>query len=160
KGRRIPCLSTLDILEELRGRGLLSENEWFAARHKLRVAGATIVPIVEAEVSHAVGRSHKAMSAEMRAIRASIDSARVSEIPSFPREILWFADTSLAVKAAIMPIWKSVSDAALAGRLSTMVINTIPNPEDWLSLWETDPPPGWVATLRKTILSALAVPVE
>src|SRR5262249_18673157 len=90
KGKRIPCLSTLDILEELRGREALSESERLSARHKLRVGGAAIMPVETSEVSNAVNRSHSAMSAELRAIQESIDLARVAEIPSFPREIRWF----------------------------------------------------------------------
>ena len=160
KGKRIPCLSTLDVLEELRGRGALSETERLSARHKLRVGGAAIVPVETSEVSHAVNRSHSAMSAEMRAIQESIDLARVAEIPSFPREIRWFANTSMAVKAAIIPIWKSVGDAKLAGRLSNMVMQIIPKPEDWVARWAPEPPPEWVEAVNRVISSTLALPVE
>ncbi|WP_147270294.1 MULTISPECIES: HTH domain-containing protein [Rhodopseudomonas] len=159
-GKRIPCLSTLDVLEELRGRGTLSEAERLSARHKLRVGGAAIVPVETAEMSHAVGRSHSAMSAELRAIQESIDLARVSEIPSFPREIRWFANTSMAVKAAIIPIWKSVHNAELAGGLSDMVMQIVPKPEDWGARWDNEPPPEWVEAVNRVIMSTLAFPVE
>ena len=160
KGKRIPCLSTLDVLEELRGRGGLSDAEWLSARHKLRVGGASIVPIEASEVSHAVSRSQRSMSAEMRAIQESIDLARISEIPSFPREIRWFAGVSMAAKAAIVPIWKSVKDVTLAGHLSNMVMSVIPKPEDWVSRWEPGPPPpGWVEAVNKVITSTLALPL-
>jgi hypothetical protein len=149
KGKRIPCLSTLDVLEELRGRGLLSDAEWLSARYKLRVGGATIVPVDVTEVSHAINRSHKTMSAELRTIQESIDLARVSEIPSFPREVYWFANTSMAVKACITAIWKSVKDATLAGRLSDMVMDIIPKPEDWALRWQPEPPPEWVEATPK-----------
>lgn len=160
KGKRIPCLSTLDILEELRGREVLSETERLIARHKLRVGGAAIVPVELSEVSHAVSRSYSAMSAEMRAIQESIDLVRVAEIPSFPREIRWFANTSMAVKAAIIPIWKSVRDAELAGRLSNMVAQIIPKPEDWVARWDPQPPPEWVEAVNRVVMSALSLPVE
>ena len=160
KGKRIPCLSSLDVLEELRGRGFLTDTEWLSARHRLRDGGATVVPVDVTEVSRAVSRSHKAMSAEMRAIQESIDLARVAEIPSFPREIRWFASTSVAVKGAIVPIWKSVKDPALAGRLSNMVMNVIPKPEDWAARWDPEPPLGWVEAVNNVITSTLALPVE
>ena len=160
KGRRIPCISTLDVLEELRGREKLSNPEWQSARHKLRVGGAALVPIDTTEVSHAVSRSHKAVSAEMRAIQESIDLARVSEVPSFPREVHWYARTSMAVKAAITPIWESVDDKDLAGKLSNLVMRSIPKPEDWVARWEADPPPEWVEAVNKVIMSTLAMPVD
>jgi hypothetical protein len=160
KGKRIPCLSTLDVLEELCGRGAISESERLSARHKLRVGGAAIMPVETSEVSNAVNRSHRAMSAELRAIQESIDLARVAEIPSFPREIRWFANTSMAVKAAIMPIWNSVGNPELAGRLSNMVMHTIPKPEDWVARWDPEPPLEWVEALSRVITSALALPIE
>jgi hypothetical protein len=160
KGKRIPCLSTLDVLEELRGRGKLSDAERISARHKLRVGGAALVPVDLPEVLNALGRSHKAMSAEMRAIQESIDLARVAEIPIFPRELRWYASVSMGVKAAVIPIWKTVPDAALAGRLSNMVMHVIPKPEDWASRWDPEPPPGWVDAVNTVVIATLAVPIE
>jgi len=160
KGKRIPCLSTLDVLEELRGRGALTEAEWLSARHRLRIGAAAIVPVVTSEVTHAVNRSHKAMSAELRAIEESIDLARISEVPSFPREVHWFANTSMAVKAAIPLIWKSVPGTELAGRLSNMVMAVMPKPADWASRWGPEPPPEWVEAVNRVVMFTLALPIE
>ena len=160
QGKRIPCQTSLDLLEEMRARGSMTEPEWMAARHKLRTGGAAIVPLSVAEVLHAAARSVKAISAEMRAIQESIDLARVSEVPTFPREIQWFADTSLALKSAVLQIWKTQKDHALAARLSNLIMSTLPKPEDWASRWEAGLPLGWVENVSRVILASLAMPIE
>jgi hypothetical protein len=131
-----------------------------AARQKLRAGGAAIVPLNVSEVFHAAARSRKAMSAEMRAIQESIDLARVAEVPTFPREIQWFADISLAVKAAVIQIWKSEKDFELAGRLSNLIMSTLPKAEDWVSRWEAGPPSEWVQAVNRVIVASLAMPIE
>lgn len=160
KGTRIPCLSTLDVLEELRDRFAITEAEWLSARHKLRISAATIVPVVTSEITKALGRSDKGMSAELRAIRESIDLARVSEVPSFPREIRWFAATSVELRAAIPSIWKSAKNTERAQRLSNIVMTLIPKPEDWVPCWHPAPPAAWVAAVNRVIASTLALPYE
>jgi hypothetical protein len=160
KGRRIPCLTSLDLFEEMRLRGVMTEAEWLATRHKLRVGGAAIVPLHISEVIHAADRSRKAVSAEMRAIQESIDLARVAEVPSFPREIQWFANTSMALKAAVIQIWKSQQDFNLAARLSNLVMSLVPKPQDWISRWEAGPPPEWVEAVNRVIVASLAMPIE
>jgi hypothetical protein len=159
-GKRIPCLTTLDILEELRTRGSLSEMEWIAARHKLRSGGAALMPVQTSEVVHAARRSRSAVSAEMRAIQQSIDLTRVAEIPTFPREVQWFASISMTIKAAVLEMWKSETDPAVAGRLSNLIMSLMPKPNDWASRWEAGPPPQWVDAVDRVILASLAMPVE
>jgi hypothetical protein len=160
KGRRIPCMSTLDVLEELRGREVLTNTEWLAARNKLRIGGAALMPVHTSEVVHAARRSRAAISAEMKAIRQSIDLARVADVPTFPREVQWFASTSMAIKAAVIEMWKSEADSTLAGRLSNLIMSVMPRPQDWTSRWEAGPPSQWVDAVDRVIMASLAVPVE
>ena len=116
KGKRIPCLTTLDILEELRTRDIISETEWLGARHKLRTGGVALIPVQTLEVLRAARRSHSVKSAEMRAIEQSVDLARMAEVPTFPREVQWFASTSVAVKGAVIGVWKDETDFKRAER--------------------------------------------
>jgi hypothetical protein len=160
KGRRIPCLTTLDVLEELRARNKLTDTEWQAARHKLRIGGASLVPVTTAEVVHAARRSRTARSAEMRAIQESINLARVADVPSFPREVQWFASASIAIKSAVMEIWKSESDPAIAARLSNLILSSVPRPDDWKHRWEPTPPEGWVEAVDRAVVASLAIPIE
>lgn len=160
KGKRIPCLTTLDILEELRTRCGFSDADWRAARHKLRSGGAALVPIDTSEVVHAVRRSRAATSAEMRVLQQSIDLARIAEVPTFPREIHWFASASSAIKKAVIETWKAEPDASVAGRLSNLIMNAIPKPQDWVSLWPDGAPPQWADAVDRVFISTLATPVE
>jgi hypothetical protein len=66
----------------------------------------------------------------------------------------------MAVKTAIIPIWKTVKDAKLAGHLSNMMMHVIPKPEDWVFRWEPEPPPGWVEAVNRVVTSTLALPIE
>jgi len=150
----------LDLLEELRARGVVSQADWMGARHKLRIGGVAIVPVDASEVTHAANRSRAATSAEMRAIQESIDLACVAEVPSFPREMQWFASISMAIKSAVIQIWKTEKDFALAGRLSNLIMSVVPKPEDWVGRWEGGPPPEWVEGVNQIIVASLTLPVE
>jgi len=66
---RIPLMSTLDILEELLARASITMLQWRTARHQLRSAGASIMPVQVAELAHAAERTGKLLSAEMRSYR-------------------------------------------------------------------------------------------
>ena len=160
KGNRIPCMSTLDLLEELRARGVLSDVDWRSARHKLRIGGASIMPAQADEISHATGRSRAVMSAEMRAIRESIDLARVAEIPSFPRELPWFAKISMAMKSALIAVWRTEKDYDRAAKLSNMVFSLAPKPEDWVGRWEAGAPPEWVDAVSRITIASMGMPIE
>jgi hypothetical protein len=159
-GTRIPCMSTLDLMEELRARGVLSDADWSATRHKLRVGGASIMPVQPDEILHATTRSRATMSAEMRAIQESIDLARVADIPVFPREIQWFAKLSMAMKSALMQVWQTEKDHARAAVLSNMILRLVPKPEDWASRWEAGTPPEWIEAVSRITAASMAMPVE
>jgi hypothetical protein len=160
KGNRIPCMSTLDLLEELRARGMLSEGDWRAARHTLRVGAASIMPIQIDEIIHAVGRSRATMSAEMRAIRESIDLARLAEIPVFPRESQWFARINIAVKSALMQVWQTEKDYDRAAKLSSMILSLAPRPEDWVSRWEAGTPSEWIEAVSRITVASMGMPID
>jgi hypothetical protein len=160
KGKRIPCLTTLDILEELQARAVMNKAEWLAVRHELRKGGVAIMPAEIEEIVHACNRSAAAMSAELRAIVESIDLARVADIPAFPREVHWFARLNMAAKAAVIEIWKITGDIKLAARLSNLAMSVIPKPEDWTSRWTPTPPPEWVKAVSRVTMTSLAMPVE
>lgn len=160
KGNRLPCISSLDLLDELRARDALADAEWRAARHKLRVGGAGLVPVQADEIIHAAQRSRGARSAELRAIQESIDLARAADMPTFPREMQWFIRTTLAIKPALMQIWLSEKDRDRARKLSNLIISIVPRPEDWVERWETGAPPQWVASTAQVLAASLATPVD
>jgi hypothetical protein len=102
KGRRARIVTSLDIIEELHARGLFSAPERQKYRHRLRVAGACLMPLDAGEIKSAAQRNGQHLSPEFRAIRDSIDLPRMAEIPLFPAEIPWFMTINSAVKTALV----------------------------------------------------------
>src|SRR5262249_55246428 len=63
---RARCATTVDLIEELAARGALSRSERDVLRHRLRVAGAVLVPIDAEEILKAARRNRQAESADFR----------------------------------------------------------------------------------------------
>lgn len=160
KGQRAHTATSLDILEDLKVRGLLSDAERRNLRHRLRSAGAVLVPVSEEEIVAAALRSKSKESAELRAIRESISLARMAKVPRFPSEMPWLANVALAIKGAILGIWIQESDKARAARLARAVLNLRLRLAEWLEEWGETPPPEWVEEVEAVITATLAVPVE
>jgi hypothetical protein len=66
----------------------------------------------------------------------------------------------MALKAAVIQIWKSERDFTLAARLSSLIMSTAPKPQDWVSRWEAGPPPEWVDAVNRIVIASLAIPIE
>jgi hypothetical protein len=116
-GRRARIVTSLDIIEELHARGVLSATDRRIHRHRLRLAGCCLVPLEAAEVKGAARRSGQRLSPEFRAIRDSIDLPRMAEIPLFPAEIPWFMTINSAAKSALVEIWDEEADASRAAAM-------------------------------------------
>jgi hypothetical protein len=158
--RRVRVCTTLDIIEELRQRSVISEPERRSLRHRLRAGGAVLVPADAGEIASAGLRSKTMKSAEFKALEESIDLARLADVPIFPREIPWFASFNVAAKAAILEVWKTETDRQRAALVSDMVLELIPNPEDWIAEWGGNPPPEWIDAVRSISAASLTMPIE
>jgi hypothetical protein len=159
-GRRIPCITTLDLIEELKHRTLIRAEERRSLRHRLRAAGVVLMPIDADEIASAAARSGDQMSAELRAIRDSTDIACLAEVPVLPRELPWLARFNLAAKNAIFETWKTLSDVQRATAASDMIAGLAVNPEDWIGRWGGHLPPEWVNAIRSISVASLAIPVQ
>jgi hypothetical protein len=157
---RAKIVTTLDIIEELHARHAISDDERRTLRHRLRNAGAGLIPVDTEEIVLAALRSKDAESAEMKAIKESVLLARVAELPRFPAEVPWFASAMIAIKNAVTEIWEREPDHARAAELANAVLDLRLNPEDWVSRWEGAPPPNWLETVRIVIIAGIALPVE
>jgi tetratricopeptide (TPR) repeat protein len=160
KGHRAPLANSLDLIEDLAGRGVLSEIERRMLRHRLRVAGAVLVPIQADEVVAAALRSKESESAEFRAIRESIGLARIAEVPRFPAEIRWFASVSMAIQHALIQLWNREPDHERAALIADSILDLRPEPEDWIARWEGHPPPGWSEAVSRMMAASLTLPIE
>jgi hypothetical protein len=159
-GHYARTLTSLDLIEELVRRGVITQTDRQSLRHRLRVAGATLVPLESEELYAAALRSGTYESSELRAIRENIALAGLREIPRFPAEIPWFLSLNRAVKEALSKVWKAEGAGERAEALADAVFNVQPHAVDWLNRWEGSSPPGWVEAANRVMVASLAFPVE
>jgi hypothetical protein len=160
EGNRVNVSTTLDVIEDLAARGILSEPDRRVARHRLRSAGATLVAVDAAEIVSALQRSGDEESAEFRGIRDSANFVRAKKIARFPAEAAWFSSFMNATKTAIMDIWKQEPDTDRAAGLADMVLDLRPNISDWEPCWEGNAPPNWTEAMSRIFTASLALPLE
>jgi hypothetical protein len=160
KGHRAPTATSLDLIEELHARGLITPQDRRTYRHRLRVAGAALVPADVEEIKVAAMRNRQNESPEFRALRDSVDLARLAEIPRFPSEIPWFVAASNAPKTALIEIWKGEQDTDRAASVARAILDLLPRPEDWVARWDGQPPPEWIMAVNRVIKAGLALPFE
>jgi hypothetical protein len=160
KGQRAGLAFTLDLIEDLAARGALSPVERRALRHRLRLAGAVLLPLDAEEVVTAALRSTQIESVEFRAIRENIDLTRIRNVPRFPLEIRWFASISMAIQHALIQLWNPESAREKAALAADAVFDLRTKPEEWVSLWEGGPPPEWCDAVNRVMTIGLALPME
>ena len=159
-GRRARLVSTLDLLEEIRHRGLLSDDRYRAARFKLRQAGAMLVPVSTLELVTSGKRNRQREAPEFRAIRDSLDLARLADIPQFPSEMRWLLTHVQSIRNAIAQIWNEEADEQRARLIASSLFEMQIVPEDWLPCWRGTPPPGWVDAVRRALIGGFVMPIE
>lgn len=160
KGHNARTVTSLDLIEELVQRGIIAQDERQWLRHRLRTAGAALVPLDCDELYAAAIRSGSYESAELRAIRESLALAGLREIPRFPAEIPWYLMLNRAVKGALMKTWTSEGKGERAESVAEAVLSIQPNAVDWLNRWGGSPPPNWVQAANRVMIASLALPVE
>jgi hypothetical protein len=159
-GHRARLATFLDLLEDLKARGVLSEAERQTFRHRLRAAGAALVPIETEEAVVAALRSGTSESAEFRTLGESLGLASVAEVPRFPAEIFWFSSVCMSIQRALIQVWQREADAARAAHAADYLLNLRPDPADWATRWESGAPPGWIDVVNRVMTASLAFPVE
>jgi hypothetical protein len=159
-GHRARVASTLDLLEELLSRGLLTEDRYRALRFRLRVSGALLIPVTSAELLAAAKRNRRNEAPEFRAIRDCLDLARVSEMLQFPAEMRWFMSYVQAIRIAVMQAWVDEPDERRARILASTIFEMRMLPEDWVGHWGGHPPPNWIDAVRCAFIGGFTVPVE
>jgi hypothetical protein len=157
---RARCATTLDLIDELAARGALSRGERDVLRHRLRVAGAVLVPVDAQEILQAARRNRQAESPEFRAIRESVALARAAEVPLFPAEMPWLLSVVSATKEAILQSWNEENETPRAAELSNAIFELRPQAEEWLGQWQGQPPPNWLNSVKSVLIATLAMPIE
>lgn len=159
-GYRARSATSLDIIEELHARSMITDADRRALRHRLRLAGAALIPLDADEIELAASRNVRSESQEFRAIRDSIDLMRARDVPRFPSEIPWFLSINRATKQAIVKIWKNESDKDKAAAMADAIFAIRPAAEDWIAQWDGQPPPRWMMAVNRVMASSLAFPFE
>lgn len=159
-GRRVPTLTSLDVIEELRRRELITDDTRRSLRHRLRLAAVSLLPADVHEIANSALRSKTMKSAEFKAVEDSIDLSLFAQVPSFPHELTWLGGLSIAAKSAIFEAWKLEPNKERAASAADMILDLIPLPSSWISRWGKEPPLNWAASVRSAFTMGLAMPVE
>jgi hypothetical protein len=110
-GQRSAILSTLDLLDNLADRAVISRADVYAYRTQLRRAGYQFVRITDDELMYHLESTNVAgkkiiETAELRAIRESWLRARMAKMLQIPAEVPWIQDSTGAVISAIRQCWR------------------------------------------------------
>ena len=126
-GENVPVVCVLDLLRYLRSRNVISDEECWAARHKLREAGFVFVPIEADELRHwledaDIDAGEVVESAELRTIRQTINAVESNWLAD-ERELGALSDAMQLVNAQVIrELWADPSvDDKVAEALCTWV---------------------------------------
>jgi hypothetical protein len=158
--KHVRIATTLDVIEDLAAREILSAEDRLALRHQLRTVGASLVPIDADEILLAAQSSGSVESPEFREISNSIRLARVRQVPRFPAEIPWFVSIANAVRVAVKDVWKHEPDESRASALADLLYSEAPRGADWVALWRGEEPPNWSNAMNRVMAASLALAIE
>lgn len=113
--RRTPILTTLDLIDDLASKGVLSEQNIDAHRTFLRRAGLQFIPITEKELARHLTDApltdgEIAETAELRAIREALLMARMRKLLQIPGETPWLHESMRSVIRTIRGLWRTGAD--------------------------------------------------
>jgi len=158
--RQVRTATTLDLIDELEFRAVIPPEERWTLRHRLRAAGAALIPADAEEFRRAAERSTDVESAEFRVLSQSIALARVRQLPRFPAEAPWLVALIKAVRVAAKQIWLHEKDPIRAAKLADLIVAELPQPADWAPLWQTGAPTGWMEVIEQVVMADLALAIE
>ena len=137
-----PIITSLDVLDLLKNRGTISEAEFQNAVTKLRNAGFSLIPVAVEELTEFIAKAPVSddvlvETAELRAIRHSVERIRMRDVLQLPKEYSWLISVSHSCLLAIREIWKADVD-----------ITTIAARSNWLL--ELGDVRGWIHRTGET----------
>jgi hypothetical protein len=154
--RRARTACTLDIIENLRQRGSLVEQQAIAARHKLRAAGYCAVPIYRDELLELLKRATfsggvLAETPELRGVRESLSLPKRADV-FLPSETAWLLTVRLSVVQAIRELWSSETKSEALEAKSDWLLSILPDPMAWCI--NPDDEQGWAAACQQSAMQA------
>jgi hypothetical protein len=114
-GAQMKVFSTLDLMNGLVSAGILSDNDFLEHRTQLRRAGYFFVPVSVEELERClrespVEKGEVAETAELKAIRESVLSVRMSEWLQLPEEVPWLNRTLKSFVHVLRNLWVGEAD--------------------------------------------------
>jgi hypothetical protein len=141
-GRQTPILTTLDLLDDLASKRIISQDVLFVRRTYLRQAGFQLVPLTAMELSYHLENAPLANgavveTAELRAIRESMLGARMSKMLQIPTEVPWLHQSMNAIIHTLKQIWQTTADHKNAAAYSDWLLELLD-----VRGWAASAPPG------------------
>lgn len=129
-GGQTPILATLDILDILNRKCVLNPAQVREARTLLRRSGMQLVPVAEEELEVLLGAAQVVdgklqESAEMRAIRESVQRLRMTDVLQLPKELPWLNKLERASFGALGAQWQEGCDESIASARSDWLLEML-----------------------------------
>lgn len=110
-GTKVPLISTLDVLDALARCSVISDDDLLDYRTQLRRAGYLFIPVNAAELEQcandsAVTENRVVETAELKAIRESVLSVRMSDWLQLPDEAPWLDSTLKTFINVLKGLWR------------------------------------------------------
>ena len=130
-----PILSSWDVIDALKDRGVIDQTTHLDARTTLRRATYSLPEISKEELidlvlKARVKESRIIESAELRAVRESIDCVKMSDMLELPHETRWLTNLTLTTIRTIGAVWSGESERLAAVARSDWLLE-IGNPVSW-----------------------------
>ena len=105
-----PVHTTLDVLDTLFSHGIISKQDWFSHRVKLRQAGYVFIPLTEEELSYHILMSEVlgtklVETAELKIIRQSFLKLKMSYLIELPRDAEWLSNNFRLLTKFLKSLW-------------------------------------------------------
>ena len=151
-GRKAAVATTLDLIANMHGAGLVDENAYYAQRHKLRAAGYCMMPIEAEELTHhilaaPIQNGVLVETPELAAVRVSFAMPLMHETFA-PLDEPWFNKICLTVIRCIHAVWNSGDNYEQAKARGTWLLSVLPDPMAWCLAPESEA--IWATTRKQT----------
>ena len=162
---KIPIVSTLDLVDGLAARGVITDRARIECRTRLRQSGYFFVPVTEDELAQHLDASPVEKgtvneTAELRAIRENILQVRMGTWLKVPKEKHWLETLLVVSRAVLAGLWHTNADYEKARACSSWILGLI-DLRGWAHAFSDEEGNNLVsAGWKGTILSLLAPPLE
>lgn len=110
--KTVPIFTSLDFIETLNSKKIISQEQKFEARTLLRESGFSIVGISTDELEYHLNKSvisdgEFKPTKQLRLIRENLILIRISDLVQLPRDAQWLHETLKTIAKVIMAQWRA-----------------------------------------------------